>query len=350
VRTACVFFQDTDFTDITGYDPDAITGVWRVPRFSRYPGSKDRNTRAQSKRDIRRLKRVVLKYLGGPPEVILCKNYVAPIESRVIYPDVPLVYLVSGSIHATKLKTTGTKIIQLMHPSELAGMYPLEVQANQKADLIIPNSSISAAVFNHIYQKQFFPKISPPINTSEIMTTADSMRSLPFTGWAKRKYDVAFIVSNVERHVKGPHIARAILSQLPDSTKKLVVGDNSETWQIPNTTTRTVQPHRVITSLLLQTKVVIMPSLFDASPNLLAETLEHGAYPVTTLNIGNSEYLVDNLRVTELENTAEWISKISSILEGNLPEKVFKTDGPQRPKGSMGLRLLSKISELIKNP
>lgn len=346
VSTSALFFQNTDFTSIENYDPERIGGVWRIPRFTKYKNSRDRSTRSQCKRDIRRLKNTVEKYLGGPPQVIICKNYIAPIQTRVLYPDTPIVYLVSGSIHATQLKTTGTNIITNMDAEKLEHMYPLEIEANQKSNLIIPNSSISAAVFNHIYRRRFFPKISPPINTSEIVLT--KTRDLPHEDWENRKYDVAFIVSNVKREVKGPGIARSILNKMSPKFVKIVVGENSEEWEIPNTETITVQPHKNIINILHNTKVVIVPSFFDASPNLLAEALECGAYPITTLNVGNSEYLHDSLRVTELENISEWVEKIETLLGGLFPPTVFEDRIKQnKPKSAMALRLLSRASELI---
>lgn len=316
IPTACIFFQSLDYDYVDKYDPDQIGGVWRAPRFNSLIKSKSQSVRVMTKRNLKSIKKAVHKYLGGDPGVILCKNYAAPVESRFLYPKTPIVYLVSGSWHATQLRLTARDLLNMKH-TELADMMPTEVQAIESSDAVVPNSSISAAVLSHIYQR-FTHKICAPVDTSNIVPIRLTT-TFPVDGWHDRPYDLAFISSSLDRAIKGPDIADCIMSHAGSAAwTKLVVGERSalpKFQSVQRCTTRPRQTHMDLMSLLTQVKVVLLTSRFDASPNIMMEALQHGAYPLCSENIGNSERLDKALIVRSLHDTDEWVATAAEVFK-----------------------------------
>ena len=197
-------------------------------------------------------------------------------------------------------------------------MFPVELEANKLAKEIIPNSSVSAALFKHVYER-FNGKISNPIDTSNVYDLQElSTIKTHKQEWGGRKYDVAFIVSDLKRKIKGPEIAGKIFQHLKmENLSKLVVGSGDKTFfrNVKNCVFLETQPHQDLMELLKNVKIVIAPSFFDASPNLLPETIMAGGVPLCTRNIGNSDHLVQEAIVSDLENTEEWVEKIQNLLE-----------------------------------
>ena len=71
VKVCGIFFEEKS----VNADPDSIGGVFLV-----------------SKKDIQSCKKKINQYLEGEPDVVLCKNYVAPVLSRKIYPNSKIFY------------------------------------------------------------------------------------------------------------------------------------------------------------------------------------------------------------------------------------------------------------------
>lgn len=325
LKVACLFFENLDFAPAGVYDPDKINGVFRAPRFTSMNKTVTQQVRSQMKRDIRALKAEIKKYLGEDPSVILCKNYVSPVESNFLYPDTPIVYLVSGSWHATELKTTAQEVLT-KDPGQLSQMNLKEAQANRLSTMIVPNSSISYNVFSHVY-KGFGHKITFPVNTSDL-EKINLRGDFPHDGWEAREFDLAFIVSNLSRTVKGPHIALEILRhEQMRSLKKLVIGERKpgQFTDIHNCHFAGKLPHQDCMNFLSRSKIVILTSTFDASPNLLPEAIVHGTYPVCSVNIGNAEMLVDPLYIPDLYDTEVWVSKIKNIIT-NPPKRCCRPE------------------------
>ena len=90
-KVGVVFFEDLSFMPLSNYDPDNIGGVWRMPRFSSMEQLNNSPIlRGQLRRDIRLARRTLDSFFGGPPDVILCKNFVSPACMKIIYPvDTP---------------------------------------------------------------------------------------------------------------------------------------------------------------------------------------------------------------------------------------------------------------------
>ena len=75
-------------------------------------------------------------------------------------------------------------------------------------------------------------------------------------------------------------------------------------------------------------KTVVIPSTYDSNPNVLTESVFSGCNVVSSSNVGNTEFLHENLLVKNESNINNWINAIHfSVKEyqpytGPLPNEV----------------------------
>lgn len=324
VPTACLFLEALDFASPDKYDPENIGGVFRCPRWSkitRFDKAKFPLVHTQFRRDAKRFRDSIRKFLGGEPTLIICKNYVSPNEITTLYPKVPKVYFVSGSKHLTLLNHTFADVKDAHTVAELAAMVPEEVKANQASDWILPNSVLSRDVFSHIYP-EVKPRMVPVIDTSlcsmALEEKSRQSKASPVKAWSQRKYDLIYVVSSCQRGIKGPDMAVRIFGHPRlRHLKKLVVGDYSDqvfaSVQDNLECKPTLPNSQVLKDVMAHAKVIAMPSLFDASPNTVREAVACGVRPVISPNIGNSECYHADYVVQSYGNLEEWVDKILAV-------------------------------------
>lgn len=282
---AGIFFDKTDHS----VDPDEIGGIWRV---------KDKTYNQKTKE-------LVTKFLNGEPEIILAKNYVAPVLSKDIFPDSKVAYMVTGS---PQMRILSKKKIsaQLYLKSEYIEKFDLEIQAINKSDIVIPNSRLGKRLLYKHYGN--LNKITEPIDTS--MALNGNFTSIEFQ---KRKYDLAFIVSNFSREVKNAKFAKEIFKKLPHY-QKIAVGQGSQFFSnIPNTETLDLLNHQQVLDILSNTKVVICTSFYDASPNIIKEGLACQANILISKNCGWSENYPVEFVCDDVYDLNQWIKKINYL-------------------------------------
>lgn len=226
-------------------------------------------------------------------------------------------------------------------------MFKKEQDANNIAVSIVTNSALSSKVFKHIYSSYNY-KMSDYIDTSNIENKVISS-SVDESEWKERKYDVAFIVSNLGRQIKGPDISGAILSssELKDLNKLIIGnGDPSKHFsKVENVELCSRLSQQLVMSTLAQCKIVLLTSYFDASPNLLNECISKGVIPLCSQNIGNADILLhNNIIVKDHENIQEWVNTIKFIIDNGYDHEFIST-----LKSSVPLEhiLLQKTKELI---
>ena len=319
-KVAILYFENIDKYDLQLYDPEHIGGVFRCNRWSYYTKKYNKD---YCSRDIREVKRVISTYLGRDPHVILCKNYVAPIESHYMYEKVPKVYLISGSKSLTMSKLSYDGLRKSNKESFLETYnFEDEKLANRLSTLIVPNSEISRYVYTYLYHNDE-SKIIRSIDTSLFTKTDIDTTNVI------RCYDIAFIASNYTRTIKGADLAYDIFKDTRLSKyKKLAIGENSDTFNtFDNITTFGLLPNTTIKEMLCKTKVLIIPSVFEASPNIAVEAESCGCKIITTLNVGNSEKHNSFYRVYTRNDSTEWVDKIVKCLsDKSIPDQHISTD------------------------
>lgn len=306
-KTTGIFFENVDKFPLDKYDPEKIGGIFRCPRWDYFMKKHDANF---IKRDLRNYRKAVEKELGGTPDIILCKNYIAPLEIDIMFPGVPIVYLVSGSKH---LSIMGVSYDQLLRTDKKTlDVCVDEVAANSVSTLIVPNSMLSYKTFKYIYP-EYVNKISYPIDTSVL-----TRFKVDYPPMKSRQYDIGVFVSNHKRVVKNGQLANKILgSPRLEKYDKLIVGDNYESTfsKITNVTEYPMIPNTEVIKHLQTVKIILICSLFDASPNTCVEALCCGCKLLLTRNVGNSEKYNKFYIINDIEDVEEWVDKICTILE-----------------------------------
>ena len=289
LKVSGAFFEDKDIN----VDPDSIEGVFRVP-------SKDRGS----------FNKKINRHLGGEPDLILCKNYVAPVLSRSAYPNSKIVYLASGCPHMMELSLKNISAIKYLK-SHNSIEFSAEKKAIKCSDFIIPNSEIAKKLLLKHYGSS--KKILNPFNTSfEINKKPKSI------SFEKRPYDIGFICSNFNRSVKNSRLALTVFNNFK-SSKKIAIGNNSSSFKkIIKTSVFSSKSNDFVIKTLSQTKLIICPSYYDASPNIVREAILCGCNVLVSKNCGWSEAYPRASVCEDIYNKKEWIDKSKFLIKRDI--------------------------------
>jgi hypothetical protein len=143
---------------------------------------------------------------------------------------------------------------------------------------------------------------------------------IPFT---ERNFDIGFFVSNQQRKIKNAALAQQIFEAFPNQ-KKLMVGQGSSAFaEINNTTTMEIVPQSQVLELMVQVRLVIIPSYYDSSPGVLTEAISQGCNVLVSKNIGWNEHLESESVVQNYFDNNEWIEKTANLLTIPTPHPSF---------------------------
>ncbi|MAG28415.1 hypothetical protein CMI47_23050 [Candidatus Pacearchaeota archaeon] len=282
-------------------DPDKIGGILK----------------SKSKYNNNDLTIKISRILGGDPEVVLAKNYGAPVHCRDLYSKVKIIYLVSGSpmmIPASKSKVSAVKYLSYNDSKikEVCGgktYNSAELGAIKCSDAIILNSLISSRLFNKTYSNYLGSKlVFPPLDTSYI-SSAKASRGKSFRS---RNIDVTFVCSNFHRDVKNAGFAKKLFLHKSIAKKsKFAIGDGYRAFaNVPGLVCRGKIRHTAVMNYLARSRVVICPSYFDASPNVIREAIDSGCNVLVSKNCGWSENYGERSVCRDVYSVSEWARKL----------------------------------------
>jgi glycosyltransferase involved in cell wall biosynthesis len=283
---------------VKNYDPDNIGGIFLY------------NDPSVDKIDILNydeIKNDIEKYLKAKPDICLAKNYIAPIYCKKIF-DCYTIYLVSGINHMSTFYTNNCAIDILKDDFEVKEIIPEEILCNKISDLIILNSNLSLTLFQKIYPNYKNKIYSKIVDTSELLCQKINKN-------AKKVYDIIICCSNLKRNVKNNLFLIPILqNKIFDKYKKCIIGKNSNLFKnIKNVELYDIMPQTECVEMFSKSKILLIPSLFDANPNTVKEAYSVNCLPLITENIGYSELFPDFL-VCKSYLQEEWVLKINNIL------------------------------------
>ena len=72
--------------------------------------------------------------------------------------------------------------------------------------------------------------------------------------------------------------------------------------------------NKEIIKYFLLSKILLITSFYDSSPNILHEALHNNCIVITSKNIGSYEYLDKKYLVNNYSDVNEWIKKILDII------------------------------------
>ena len=337
IPTYCIFFlcnrEDPNKINI---DPDNLGNVSYIQIFW-----KDGKI-LETDEYVNNIKEKIFKYLNGEPDIIMSKNFLAPLTSKNLYPKSKLIYLVSGVYILTilnnesenpksaqyffknydKLENTIKKIKENIN-------IIVEHKTMELSDIVLTNSDLTRTIMNKLYS-QFSKKIVDPLNTSLAIDFKKFNGKL--IDYNTRKYDIIYVCSNFERKIKNSFMINEIfLDKRLENYNKIVIGDNNIfSNKIKNLIVLNQQKNDTVLNYMNNSKLLLMTSLFDSSPNTLFEAVQCGCNVIISKNIGSYKYFNNKCVCEDIYDIEEWIVKIleniKSPIENNINNKKIIND------------------------
>ena len=295
-----IFIEDKMNVNI---DPDNIGNIFK---FAYYPFIYN------IKSKLIEYKNFLNTQLKNPPSLILCKNYIAPICSKLLYPDVTNIYLVSG-LNCVIDICNELPANEIFSQNLCLQTDQVEITAINNSNIIVTNSPLTYTIFCNSFA-EYNHKIYPII--------VDTTKYAPYLinntniDVKNKKFDFIIASSILTRKEKNNIFLINILNKPEfDKFTKLIIGnDNSDFINIPNSVVFDLVPHSDLMNLMAETKILLYPSLYDSNPNTIREAVHNKCLVLMSNNIGYHELFPDIsiCRTYELE---EWISKSIYLVE-----------------------------------
>lgn len=285
-----VFFHETIHVN---YDPENLGGIFIHTK------NHDRNV----------IRQQVLSYLGCTPALSFAKNYLAPVYCKKIF-DIPTIYSITGINHMS-MRYKSLSAQQVLDPSfVIREKIDEEIECVNISDLMIANSFLSLQLFRKIYAQH--PNLKKVYEKAVDLSTA--VVDIQYDAQTPKKYDIVICCSRLDRTVKNSafmiELAKhASLSHL----KWCVIGAAAEALQSLSHVdcVGLITPEQCI-DYMKQSKILIIPSRFDANPNAAHEALHVKCLPIISNNVGWYELYPTDLVCANLEQQ-EWINKILHV-------------------------------------
>jgi glycosyltransferase involved in cell wall biosynthesis len=237
------------------------------------------------------------------PDVILARGDIAAVSLKRAAPSARVVYFASGceqvGFHlshgraASALAILDGRIGTARAPTLVPGR---ESAAVASADLILVCSELLKALLDYFLPPSHACKLfRDPIWSAEWVYEAAAGEGVVPIPFAERSLDVLFVASAWSRVEKNLPMVRRLAARLPGLRIGLV-GECDE--PVPGATSYgfVADPARVL-ALMADSKVLVCPSGFDASPGILFEASAMGCNVVASRNCGNWMLCHDELLV-----------------------------------------------------
>lgn len=273
------------------------------------------------------------------PNLIICKNFLAPYLLKSQVPDVETWYLPSSCSQIRNGIYEGIirSEVEALEKSKSNGnsipkSWPPEIRAVESADKIICHTKTTWFWFNHFYPEHKH-KISGYILWSAPLVH-QKLYKQKANGFENRPIDILFVANRWSRAEKNYEMVKQIIKTCKGLNLH-VVGECGE--EVEGAVYHEFLIHDEVIGLMKNTKTVISTSIYDPAPNVLFEASLMGCNVIASKNCGNWELCHPKLLVEPycLDNYMEKISiSLKRKFEDNL--EYFLRDHPA-----------SQITELI---
>lgn len=238
------------------------------------------------------------------PDVILARSDIAAVLLKLATPSARVIYFASGSQQVGFHMAQGrvdSALALLDRPVRTVRALTLipgcESEAVATADLILACSDLLKTLLNQFlpywYACKLFPDVIWSAEWIQEAAAAEGVVAAPF---AERSIDLLFVASTWSRVEKNLPMVRRIAARLP-RLRIGIVGECSV--PVPGATSYGfVSDTARVLALMADSKALVCPSGFDASPGVLFEASRMGCNVVASRNCGNwmlchEELLVD---------------------------------------------------------
>ena len=276
VNVYCLFFLcNKEDTDIINIDPDNLGNVsfircfWKDGRLLDY--DKNTNQYIEYSNDYKNnFKEKIITYLGGEPDIVWAKNYMAPITSKILFPDSKINYLVSGVYFMSLLNNfndediSAQKVLQNWNLyEEKINSYKNEVSYTNIEQELKTIKLVDRIIFNSTLTKQLMKLFyKDAIKNYEIKNTSllKDLNNNDSNDFTQREYDIIFICSNFNRKIKNSNFAKELfLDKRLENYNKIVIGDGDlfDGLNINNLTVMKQQSNSIVLDYMKKSKLLL---------------------------------------------------------------------------------------------
>lgn len=192
----------------------------------------------------------------------------------------------------------------------------LDSMAIKQANAVVPNSLLSYQLIHKLYSEP--TNLKCPIYLTNIIYKEPLLDH-----FNERRIDVVFCAYDWKRKCKNNSLVVQILNHADAHCWRIViVGKHHCAHQA--TGTQSIERYNYLTNdkvmdLFKNCRVLVIPSTYDSSPNVLTEAILMGCNVVTSVNVGNSENLDSQCLVKDYQSVDSWVKTINNCLVHRLP-------------------------------
>jgi hypothetical protein len=171
-----------------------------------------------------------------------------------------------------------------------------DMQAFDSVDYVISHSTIDMIYWENFLTEQRLKKLIGMVYTPNIaVPPIDTSKLIPYR---ERKYDLLFSASDWKRRMKNEPLMRKICDYFKNKYRVVVFGENVS---IDGVETPGRISHQEMLNALANSRVVVIPSFYDPSPNLYPESIFSGCNVMLSINVGNADFHPPDLISYDLE-------------------------------------------------
>jgi hypothetical protein len=199
--------------------------------------------------------------LRGEFDVAVGKNWAAAYMIRGL--PVPKVYVTSG---------IGFMAQEPFAPS--VGMFAsgsADVMGFSSATRVVSHSTLDMDIYRRFMPGPLAAKLVPEVVRTSVL--AARLPDGPVKPLGERRWDICMAASTWDRPTKGGVVAKAICGLFKSSRRIVVCG---EKFAVTGVDWYGLVPHRKMLSIMADSRVVAIPSMYDSSPNVYVEAVHAG--------------------------------------------------------------------------
>lgn len=350
-RIAGLFLRNL-FPNASCIDPDHIGGIFYDRLFRGDPC----HPPAPDHVFWRRTRTALTAYFGGAaPDVVFSRHLHAPVYARQLFPQARHIYLssathyVNACLQRAKLKHWRIPTAQNLlrdnddddlkntpkryHPRHLN--LKLERACLVACDIMVVGSALALALQYKAYSTDKdaplrlkfggYWNMAIVSRRQPLSSSSSPPQQLLTTSGKQRHFALCFVCSHVQRPVKNVAMAVAVFCD-PRlyHLRKVVVGHgfnavlpaHSSRRRDANITVHSFLTNTVLlSSVVAQSRVLVVPSLYDCNPNVVQEAQSVGCVPLVSANVGWSERLPSAQVVRDARDVDEWVLRILALLK-----------------------------------
>ena len=187
-----------------------------------------------------------------------------------------------------------------------------ELKSIELCDKIICNSELTHRIFKKIYNTDKLHE--DYIDTSSLIKNCHNSNNN--NNIIEKTNDILICCSNLNRKQKNMDLILQLFNNVVfNNYNKIIIGSNYNQFiDIINCKCVGLITNNECIEYMKQSKIIIIPSLFDSNPSIITEALLYKCIPILSTNIGFYDIYPTEL-VCNTFNIDEWKKKIINVLK-----------------------------------